>query len=99
MEQWFDCHGCVRKEVAGLCKSRRQGSGKIHCNDVVCSFFATSFAAERVVSVDVMLMMSADARCPVWVDREAQFAADAEEESKQRETIFDAAVRHRNERV
>jgi len=33
-----------------------------------------------VVSVDVMFMMSTGARGPVWVDREAQFAADAEEE-------------------
>jgi hypothetical protein len=47
----------------------------------VCSFFATSFAADSVVSVDVVLMMSTGARGPVWVDREAQFAADAEEES------------------
>jgi hypothetical protein len=65
----------------------------------VCLFFATLFAAECVVSVDVVLMMSAGARCPDWVDREVQFAADAEEESKQGETIFDAAARHCNERV
>ena len=36
---------------------------------------------DSVVSVDVVLMMSTGARGPVWVDREAQFAADAEEES------------------
>jgi hypothetical protein len=82
-----------------LCESRRSGSGKIHSNDIVCSFFATSFAAEGVVSVDVVLMMSAGTWCPVWVDREAQFATDAEEESQRGETIFDAAARHINERV
>jgi hypothetical protein len=59
----------------------------------------SSFAAEGVVSVDVVLMMSAGTRCPVWVDREAQFAADVEEESQWGETIFDAAARHCNERV
>jgi len=64
----------------------------------VCSFFATSFAAEGVVSVDVMLTMSTGARGPVWIDREAQFAADAEEESHRGEAIFDAAARHCNER-
>ena len=58
----------------------------------MCSFFATSVAAEGVVSVDVVLMMSTGARGPVWVDREAQFAADAEEESQRGETIFDAAA-------
>jgi hypothetical protein len=42
--------------------------------------FATLFAAEGVVSVDVMYMMSTGARGPVWVDREEQFVADAEEE-------------------
>ena len=45
----------------------------------MCSFFATSFTAEGVVSVDVMFMMSTGARGPVWVDREAQLVADAEE--------------------
>jgi hypothetical protein len=59
----------------------------------------SSFAAEGVVSVDVVLMMSAGTRCPVWVDREAQFAADVEEESQWGEMIFDAAARHCNERV
>ncbi len=65
----------------------------------MCSFFATSFAAEGVVSVDVMLMMSAGTWCSVWVDWEAQFATDAEEESQRGETIFDAAARHCNERA
>ena len=65
----------------------------------MCSFFATSFAAEGVVSVDVVLMMSACTWCPVWVDWEAQFATDAEKESQRGETIFDAAVRHCNERL
>ncbi len=99
MEQWFDCHGCVGIKVAGLCKNRRLGSGKIHGNDVICSFFATSFTAEGVVSVYVMLMMSTGARGPVWVDRESQFAADAEEESQRGEAMFHAAAGHCNERV
>jgi hypothetical protein len=43
--------------------------------------------------------MSTGARGPVWVDREAQFAADAEEESHRGETIFDAAAGHCNKRV
>jgi len=46
----------------------------------MCSFFATFFAAEGKVSIDVMFMMSTCARGPVWVDREAQFVVDAEEE-------------------
>ena len=58
----------------------------------MCSFFATSFAADSVVSVDVVLMMSTGARGPVWVDREAQFAADAEEENQRGEVMFDAAA-------
>ncbi len=65
----------------------------------MCSFFATSVAAEGMVSVDVMRMMSVGARCPVWVDREVQFAADGKEEGQRGETIFDAAARHCNERV
>ena len=63
----------------------------------MCSFFATSFASEGVVSVYVMLMMSTGARGPVWVDRESQFAADAEEESQQGEAMFHAAAGHCNE--
>jgi len=45
-------------------------------------FFATSVTAEAegVVSIDVMFMMATGARGPVWVDREAQLVADAEEE-------------------
>ena len=65
----------------------------------MCSFFATSFAAEGVVSVYVMLMMSTGARGPVWVDRESQFAADAEEESQRGEAMFRAAAGHCNEQV
>ncbi len=65
----------------------------------MCSFFAASFAAEGVVSIDVVLMMSTGARGPVWIYREAQFAADAEEESHRGEAIFDAAAGHGNERV
>ena len=52
-----------------------------------------------MVSVDVVLAMSTGARGPVWIDREAQFAADAEEESHWCEAIFDAAAGHCNERV
>ena len=44
------------------------------------SFFANSFTAEGLVTVDVLVMMATDARGHVWVDREAQLAADAEEE-------------------
>jgi hypothetical protein len=46
----------------------------------VCLFFDTSFAAEGMVTVDVMVMMATDARGPVWVDRELQLVPDAEEE-------------------
>jgi len=65
----------------------------------VCSFFAASFAAEDVVSTDVVLTMSTGARGPVWIDREAQFVVDAEEESHGGDVIFDAVVGHGNERV
>ncbi len=98
MEQWFDCHGCLGIKVAGLCKSRRESSGKIHGNDVMCSVFATSFAAEGVVSVYVMLMMSTGARGPGWVDRVSQFVVDAEEESQRGEAMLHAAAGHCNER-
>jgi len=54
----------------------------------MCSFFATSFAAEGVVSVYVVLMMSTGARSPVWVNRELQFAADAKEESQGGEAVI-----------
>ena len=80
-----------------MCKNRRKGFGKIHSNDIMCSFFATLFTAEGVVLVDGVLMMSTGARGPVWVDREAQFVADAEEESQRGEAMFDAAVGHCNE--
>ncbi len=46
----------------------------------MCPFFATSFTAKGVVTVDVMVMMATDTRDPVWVDREVQFALDAKEE-------------------
>ena len=42
--------------------------------------FATSFAAEGVIAIDVMFMIATCAMGPVWVDRKAQLAADAEEE-------------------
>jgi hypothetical protein len=80
MEQWFGSHGSVRVDIACLCQNRRLSSRKITSNDVVCQFFATSFAAEGVVTIDVMVMMATDARGPVWVDRESQLALDAEEE-------------------
>ncbi len=65
----------------------------------MCSVFATSFTAEGVVSVYVMLIMSTGARGPVWVDRESQFAAGAEEEIQHGEAMFHAATGHCNERV
>ena len=65
----------------------------------MCSFFAASFTVEGVVSIDFGFTMSTGARGPVWIDREAQFAADAEEESHWGEAIFDAAAGHCNERV
>ena len=52
-----------------------------------------------MVSVNVVLTISTCARGPVWIDREAQFAADAEEESHRGETIFDAAAGRCNKRV
>ena len=52
-----------------------------------------------MVSVYVMLMMSTDARGPVWVDGESQFAVDAEEESQRGEAMFHAAAGHYNEWV
>lgn len=65
----------------------------------MCSFFAASLTVEGVVSVDVVFTMSTGARGPVWIDWEAQFAADAEEESHRGEAIFDAAAGHGDERV
>ena len=52
-----------------------------------------------MVSIDFMLMLSTGARGPVWVDRESQFAADAEEESQRGEAMFRAAAGHCNEQV
>ena len=49
--------------------------------------------------MDVVLTMSTGARGPVWIDREAQFAADAEGKSHWGGAIFDAAAGHCNERV
>ena len=46
-----------------------------------------------------MFMIATGARGPVWVDREAQFAMDTEEESYRGEAIFDAAAGHCNEQV
>jgi hypothetical protein len=46
----------------------------------MCSFFAASFAAEGMVSVDVVFVMATFARDPVWVDGKAQFAADVQKE-------------------
>ena len=47
----------------------------------------------------VILMMSTGARGPVWVERESQFAADAEEESQRGEAMFHATAGHCNEQV
>jgi hypothetical protein len=44
-------------------------------------------------------MMPTGARGPVCVNRESQFAADAEEESQRGEVMFHAATGHCNERV
>ena len=52
-----------------------------------------------MVTVDVMVMMATYARGPVWVDREAQLAVDAEEEHERGEAMFDAAAGHCNEYV
>jgi hypothetical protein len=46
----------------------------------MCLFFASSFTAEGVISVNVMFVMATFARGPVWVDGESKFAADAEKE-------------------
>jgi hypothetical protein len=46
----------------------------------MCSFFPASFAAEGVVSVNVVFVMATFAMGPVWVDGESKFAADAEKE-------------------
>jgi hypothetical protein len=65
-----------------------------------CIFFCYVIEAQAAqLAISDRLIMSAGARCPVWVDREVQFVADAEEESKRGETIFDAAARHCNERL
>ena len=66
----------------------------------LCScFLLTLFTAEGVVTLDIMVTMATDARGPVWVDREAQLAADAEEEHWRGEAIFDATAGHCNEWV
>jgi hypothetical protein len=44
----------------------------------VGTLFAPLVAAEGMVPKDVMCMMAAGARRVVWVDRESEFAADAE---------------------
>ena len=46
----------------------------------MCSFFASSFTAEGVISVNVVFVMTTFARGPVRVDGESKFAADAEKE-------------------
>ena len=48
--------------VSSLCQSRRKGEGKILCDDVVSTFFASSFATEGMVSKFVVYLMTADAR-------------------------------------
>ena len=69
MEQWFNCQWCVGIKVAGLCANRRESSGKVHGDGVVGAFYATLFAAEGVVPVYIVLMMSTGAKSPVWVNR------------------------------
>ena len=54
----------------------------------MCSFFATPLTAEGVVSVDVTFMMATGEGGPVWVDREAQFAADAEEFGREVKKVY-----------
>ena len=46
----------------------------------MCSFFASSFTAEGMISVNIVFVMATFARGPVWVDGESKFAADAEKE-------------------
>ena len=46
----------------------------------MCSFFASSFTAEGVISVNIVFVMATFARGSVWVDGESKFAADAEKE-------------------
>ena len=43
-------------------------------NDVVCTFFVSSFTAEGVISKDVMYVVAADALCVGRVNRESEFA-------------------------
>ncbi len=59
---------------------------------ILCARFLLPRLQLKVWSPYVVLTVSTGARGPVWIDREAQFAADAEEESHQGEAIFDAAA-------
>jgi hypothetical protein len=59
---------------------------------LLCAHFITSHIAEGMVTVNVMVMIATDAWGPVRVGRGAQLTADAEEESKWGETVFDSTV-------
>jgi hypothetical protein len=57
----------------------------------VCSFFAPLVAAEGMVSKDVVYLVSAEAWYVCRVDRQSEFAADADEKGQWCETILDGA--------
>ncbi len=59
---------------------------------LLCAHFITSHIAEGMVTVNVMVMIATDAWGPVQVGRGTQLTADAEEESKWGETVFDSTV-------
>ena len=65
----------------------------------MCPYFATSFTAEGLVTVYVMVMVATDARGPVLVDWEAQLVVDAEKECYRGEAMFVATAGHCNDRV
>ena len=62
--------------VTSLCQSRGQGEGKILCDDVVCAFFASSFATEGVVSEFVMQFITADARNVLRENWKSEFPSE-----------------------
>jgi hypothetical protein len=47
------------------------GFQQILGHDIGCSFFVTSFTAEGMVTIGVMVVMATDAGGPVWVNMEA----------------------------
>ncbi len=52
-----------------------------------------------MVPKDVMCLVAAGAWCVVWVDRESEFAADAEQKGQWGEAVLEGASRHGNEGV